>query len=217
MTPRPSVLYVFYRVAFDLWNNILKQNLKNELVYIILEAATKATDILSQFGEMAPFALVLGDCNQVCVTREVSDDYREKQMFADQIRAMSVVERAHTVVFCMEGWQASDGWQDRASQDPNRTELVFIGVETHDGHAGRTFKTERDGERFVGLTPGEMKFGDGPDTAEGTFAQLLVCRELQEDQTVRMYCEQLINDQLKQVPFLLTDIPIDAAGGTLDG
>jgi hypothetical protein len=195
----------------------MNKKFKAALTNIMKEKSDKAIEILKATGELSPTAWLFGGGNTICLTREVGDDWPDKQMFADQIRAMSVVERAHTVVFCMEGWQASDGWQDRASQDPNRTELVFIGVETHDGHAGRTFKTERDGERFVGLTPGEMKFGDGPDTAEGTFAQLLVCRELQEDQTVRMYCEQLINDQLKQVPFLLTDIPIDAAGGTLDG
>jgi hypothetical protein len=195
----------------------MNKKFKAALTNIMKEKSDKAIEILKATGELSPTAWLFGGGNTICLTREVGDDWPDKQEFADQVRAMSVVERAHTVVFCMEGWQASEGWQDRASRDPNRTEVVFVGVETHDGHAGWSFKTERDGEKFVGLTPGEMNFGDGPDTAEGTFAQLLVCREVQEDRAVRKYCEQLIKDEAKQVPFLLADAVLDMPGGLLDG
>jgi hypothetical protein len=129
-------------------------------------------------------------------------DVGDKELFANQVRALAVLYRAEAVTFVAESWCASPGWTDAPSNDPNRMEDVMILVQTPFVCGMAMLRTERDAAGlFTGLASLSSAVTAGAGT-HGRFAQLLAPRALQNNPQVREACEAFLLDRpVKDAPY----------------
>jgi hypothetical protein len=168
---------------------------------IIAEATISATNLLRLYGEFDPYSEI--ECGDASYTIQAAvADSDEKTIFANQIRAMAVLHRAHAVTIVTEAWASLPDWKSAPSLDPNRTEVVMILVETPFVHAHTNLRIERDGAGgFTALSSHETHVEAGPSQGSSRFDQLLAPRNLQNSPTVRAAAETFLKQHpLQQAP-----------------
>ncbi|MGA0604680.1 hypothetical protein ACO2Q0_01660 [Phenylobacterium sp. VNQ135] len=143
---------------------------------ILKTAREIASDFLEQEGGFPMQVVIFGVGTMVCLEGVFSEGEGgavEKDDFATVIRATAQLEQAHAIAYLSEGWAGSPGWGGAPSADPNRTEVVVIGVETHEGSSRVVHQISRASDSQATL--GRETSRHFEDISERTFNARFAC------------------------------------------